>query len=296
MVRTAEYLYRWTGEARYADYIERALYNGFLAQQNRATGMPTYFLPMHAGSRKKWGSRTRDFWCCFGTMVQAQTIYPRLIWYTEENGITVSQYIPSEMETEAAGGTVRVTQQIHMKNYNNQVLFDEHSGGRVTRWSLMFRICSETDTPWSLKLRVPSWCAGKPVLALNGKELPEVEIRDGYIRIRRTWSEDELEVFFPSEVRFEPVEGAEELVCAVDGPIVLAGLTEKDAGIAGDLEHPEKILIPEMTHTYETFVWTQNNYITRNQKENFRMIPLYDVTDEAYTLYFTRTESMDRGV
>ena len=50
-----------------------------------------------------------------------------------------------------------------------------------------------------------------------------------------------------------------------------------------------------MTHTYETFVWTQNNYITRNQKENFRMIPLYDVTDEAYTLYFTRTESMDRG-
>ena len=296
MVRTAEYLYRWTGEARYADYIERALYNGFLAQQNRATGMPTYFLPMHAGSRKKWGSRTRDFWCCFGTMVQAQTIYPRLIWYTEENGITVSQYIPSEMETEAVGGTVRVTQQIHMKNYNNQVLFDEHSGGRVTRWSLMFRIRSETDTPWSLKLRVPSWCAGKPVLALNGKELPEVEIRDGYIRIRRTWSEDELEVFFPSEVRFEPVEGAEELVCAVDGPIVLAGLTEKDAGITGDLEHPEQILTPEMTHTYETFVWTQNNYITRNQKENFRMIPLYDVTDEAYTLYFTRTESMDRGV
>ena len=92
------------------------------------------------------------------------------------------------------------------------------------------------------------------------------------------------------------MEGAEELVCAVDGPIVLAGLREKDAGIAGDLEHPEKILIPEMTHTYETFVWTQNNYITRNQKENFRMIPLYDVTDEAYTLYFTRTESMDRGV
>ena len=63
-----------------------------------------------------------------------------------------------------------------------------------------------------------------------------------------------------------------------------------------DLEHPEQILTPEMTHTYETFVWTQNNYITRNQKENFRMIPLYDVTDEAYTLYFTRTESMDRGV
>lgn len=46
MVRTASYLYKFTGEAQYADYIERCLYNGFLAQQNPHTGMPTYFLPL----------------------------------------------------------------------------------------------------------------------------------------------------------------------------------------------------------------------------------------------------------
>ena len=41
MVRTASYLFRFTGESKYGDYIERCLYNGFLAQQNAVTGMPT---------------------------------------------------------------------------------------------------------------------------------------------------------------------------------------------------------------------------------------------------------------
>ena len=40
----------------------RCLYNGFLAQQNSVTGMPTYFLPLKQGSKKKWASKTHDFW------------------------------------------------------------------------------------------------------------------------------------------------------------------------------------------------------------------------------------------
>ena len=96
-----------------------------------------------------------------------------------------------------------------------------------------------------------------------------------------------MDVFVPSEVRFEKLEGAEELVAAVDGPIVLAGLVDKDCGISGNLEDPESILLPEQSHTYGAFVWTQNTYLTRKQKENFRMIPLYEVTDEKYTVYFS---------
>ena len=97
MVRLASYLYRWTGDRQYGDYIERALYNGFLAQQNAQTGMPTYFLPLSAGGHKKWGTKRHDFWCCHGTMVQAQTLYPDLIYYEdpEQNELLISQYIPS---------------------------------------------------------------------------------------------------------------------------------------------------------------------------------------------------------
>lgn len=287
MVRTAEYLFRRTGESKYADYIERALYNGFLAQQNKETGMPTYFLPMIPGSRKKWGSRTRDFWCCFGTMVQAQTMYPELIWYTGENSVTVSQYIPSEAEILLSSGRVVISQKIHMKDYNNQVLFDEHSEGRVSRWSLRFTVMSDTKKAWAFRLRVPCWCAGESVMVLNGEAI-SAKPKDGWLEIKRIWGEkDELDVFFPSKVVFEHLDGAEELVCAVDGPIVLAGLTDRDTGLQGNLEESESILLPEQSHTYGAFIWTQNVYQTRHQKENFRMIPLYEVTDENYTVYYS---------
>ncbi len=290
MVRTAEYLFRRTGESKYADYIERALYNGFLAQQNKETGMPTYFLPLIPGSRKKWGSRTRDFWCCFGTMVQAQTLYPELIWYSTKDSVTVSQYIPSEADIMMPDGKVRILQKIHMKDYNNQVLFDEHSEGRVSRWSLRFTVSSNVKNQWTLRLRVPCWCTGEPILTINGETLREVQ-QNSWIQIRRDWGEqDELDVFFPSKVMFERLDGAEELACAMDGPIVLAGLTDRDTGLQGDLNDPDSILLPEQSHTYGAFVWTQNVYQTRHQKENFRMIPLYEVTDEKYTVYFTVEE------
>ena len=287
MVRTAEFLFRNTGDKKYADYIERALYNGFLAQQNKETGMPAYFLPLLPGSRKKWGSRTRDFWCCHGTMVQAQTMYPELIWYKSDDSVTVSQYIPSEADFTLSSGRVRISQNIHMKNYNNQVLFDEHSDGRVSRWSLRFNISSETEQIWTLRLRIPAWCYEKPVLLLNGQQA-ETTIHEGYLVISRNWGEqDELDVFFPSRVVFEQLDAAEELVCAVDGPVVLAGITEHDCGLKGDLSDPDSILLPEQSHTYGEFVWTQNVYLTRRQKENIRMIPLYEIKDESYTVYFT---------
>ncbi len=287
MVRAAEYLFRWTGDTRYADYIERAIYNGFLAQQNRNTGMTTYYLPMAAGSRKTWGSRTHDFWCCYGTMVQAQTIYPELIWYTEADGITVSQYIPSEAEIALAGGKVQIAQSVHMKNYNNQVMFDEHGGGRVSRWSLRFTVRSEAKAPWTLKLRLPAWCAGVPEITVDGARIENPDIADGYIRLNRAWEDSTVDVFFPSAVRAEMLEGAPDMAALVDGPIVLAALSDHDLTVEGDLSRPDSFLLPEMTHTYDFFVWQQNTWRTRNQRENFRLIPLYEVTDEAYTVYFS---------
>ena len=286
MVRTAEYLYRWTGDVRYADYIERAIYNGFLAQQNKHTGMPTYFLPMAPGSRKTWGSRTRDFWCCFGTMVQAQTMYPSLIWYTDGKDITVSQYIPSEATVSLDGGKVLLSQSVHMKNYNNQVLFDEHGGGRVSRWSLRFTVKTDMSAPFALKLRVPAWCDGDPEVSLNGDSL-RPEIRDGYLLVTRVWKDDELDVFFPSAIRLEPLEGAPEMAAVVEGPVVLAALTDHDCCLTIDPEHPERAFLPEIPHTYDVFVWQQSTWRTRRQEANFRLIPLYEVTDETYTVYLT---------
>ena len=195
MVRTASYLLKYTGEAQYADYIERALYNGFLAQQNAQTGMPAYFLPLGAGSRKKWGTKTRDFWCCHGTMVQAQTLYPELVWFTDGDKITAAQYIPSEFTAEMNGAKVTVSQTTGMKYYNDQAFFDEKDDGQMSRWLLKFSVKCDKPVRFTLSLRVPEWAKGVE-LEVNGKNTA-APVKDGWLDITADWQNDSVQVFFP---------------------------------------------------------------------------------------------------
>lgn len=285
MVRTASYLLKYTGEAQYADYIERALYNGFLAQQNAQTGMPAYFLPLGAGSRKKWGTRTRDFWCCHGTMVQAQTLYPELVWFTDGDKITAAQYIPSEFTAEMNGANVTVSQTTGMKYYNDQAFFDEKDDGQMSRWLLKFSVKCDKPVRFTLSLRVPEWAKGV-VLEVNGKNTA-APVKDGWLDITADWQNDSVQVFFPSELRAETLPDMPELMSVVDGPIVLAGIIGSDCGITGADKLNEQFM-PQMEHTYGTFPWRQNSWRTRNQPQSVMFRPLYEVTDEEYTVYFTK--------
>ncbi len=290
MVRTAQYLFRWTGDTQYADYIERCLYNGFLAQQNPETGTPAYFLPLKSDSRKKWGSKTRDFWCCHGTMVQAQTLYPDLIYFSdEENGrLLISQYIPSQLKFRRENAEINISQTTDMKSYNSQVFFDEHSGGDMSRWSLKFSIDSSEPKEFTLSLRVPCWVSGAPAVMINGHQVENPDIVNGWLNITKQWTNDVLQVIFPSKPVMEALPDMPELAAVVDGPIVLAGLTDSDCGIVGSFENSEEFLYPQIEHTYGTFPWKQNCYVTRNQPKNIIFMPLYEITDEVYTVYFTK--------
>ncbi len=285
MVRTASYLLKYTGEARYADYIERALYNGFLAQQNAQTGMPAYFLPLGAGSRKKWGTKIRDFWCCHGTMVQAQTLYPELVWFTDGDKITAAQYIPSEFTAEMNGANVTVSQTTGMKYYNDQAFFDEKDDGQMSRWLLKFSVKCDKPVRFTLSLRVPEWAKGVE-LEVNGKNTA-APVKDGWLDITADWQNDSVQVFFPSELRAETLPDMPELMSVVDGPIVLAGITGSDCGITGADKLNEQFM-PQREHTYGTFPWRQNSWRTRNQPQSVMFRPLYEVTDEEYTVYFTK--------
>lgn len=285
MVRTASYLLKYTGEAQYADYIERALYNGFLAQQNAQTGMPAYFLPLGAGSRKKWGTKTRDFWCCHGTMVQAQTLYPELVWFTDGDKITAAQYIPSEFTAEMNGANVIVSQTTGMKYYNDQAFFDEKDDGQMSRWLLKFSVKCDKPVRFTLSLRVPEWAKGVK-LEVNGKNTA-APVKDGWLDITADWQNDSVQVFFPSELRAETLPDMPELMSVVDGPIVLAGIIGSDCGITGADKLNEQFM-PQMEHTYGTFPWRQNSWRTRNQPQSVMFRPLYEVTDEEYTVYFTK--------
>ena len=84
-------------------------------------------------------------------------------------------------------------------------------------------------------------------------------------------------------------------VSAIMLVLVLAGLTAEERPLAGDCSDPSAFLLPETQHTYSTFVWQQNTYRTLNQPVNFRLIPLYDVLDEPYTVCFTRIYTCPNG-
>ncbi|MBO4864626.1 MAG: glycoside hydrolase family 127 protein [Eubacterium sp.] len=289
MVRVAQYLFKWTGKSEYEDYIERCIYNGFLAQQNADTGMPTYFLPLTTGSKKKWATKRNDFWCCQGTMIQAQTRYPELIYASDENTdrFYVNQYIPSVLETKVGDSTVKIEQSLILAGNDVQTLFDESKGSEKNRWKMRFEISVEGEDSINLSFRKPAWVSAEPQVRING-DIPtgEVSIDEGYINVAGCRSGDVIEINLPSEIKAERLPDMPYQAAFVDGPIVLAGLNEGCDVISGNFDIPSEFLDKVSERTYDTFVWLQNNYRTKHQQRNFKLIPLYDVKDEAYTIYF----------
>lgn len=288
MVRLAEYLFRFTGETVYADYIEKNLYNGFLTQHNKETGTPAYFLPMQAGGKKKWGSKRHDFWCCHGTTVQAHTIYPTLCYYHDgDERLVVGQYIPSEYCWKRQGSTVCISQSVDMKYYNAEAFFDENDDSQMSRWLMKLTIKADAPTAFTLALRVPGWAAGAPEVTLNGEKV-EVQVENGYIHLNRRWTEDSIHIYFPAALTLSTLPDMPEVSAVMEGPVVLAGLCDCDCGLHMEGDDPATALRPAIEHTYSTFPWQQSTYRTVGQPKNFTFVPLHDVTDECYTLYFTR--------
>ena len=289
MVRVADYLFRFTGNATYLDYIEKNLYNGFLAQQNKETGMPTYFLPLKSGSMKKWGSPTRDFWCCHGTMVQAQTLYPSLCYYqaAEEARIYVSQYIPSEVHFLIGEDKITISQTLAMKYYNDTALFDDSDNSQSSRWLIKFQV--QADSEFTLSLRIPSWIAGKPTVTVNGNEIdvPGNCDKCGFLNIRKNWKNEEIVVYLAATITESKLSDMPEKSAIMEGPIVLAGLSDNDYGIKTSNGIPG-VLRQAQEHTYTTFPWQQSTYRTVGQDRETTFVPLYEVTDEKYTVYWTK--------
>lgn len=281
MIRTADYLYRWTGESRYADYIERNIYNGLLAQQHPGTGMVAYFLPMgggyHKGGEKGWGHPTMDFFCCHGTLVQAQTRYLEYIYFTSDAGLTVSQYIPSDLDWSFDGKKVVVSQDFSVKDFGSD--FGEN------RWRMNINVKAESPVGFSLTLRVPWWVKGKPVVKVNDEDVKSA-VKEGYLTINREWNDDKVFVEFPTELYTEPLPGLKDAYAFMEGPIVLAAIADQEVLLHGDPSKPETILAPEYHQQYKSIRWQQSHYRTLNQDNVIRFVPLYEVADEPYVIYF----------
>ena len=148
-----------TGEVRYADLIERTLYNGFLAGLALDGGGYSYANPLHVRDAHRdpmdIGSRRRawfDCACCPPNVMRLLATLPHYIATRDDEGIQIHQY----MDATLPGLRIR------------------------TRYPWHGRVELEVTEPGerTLGLRVPPWGATR----LDGEP-----VAPGYARLRRDW-------------------------------------------------------------------------------------------------------------
>ncbi len=283
MMRLADVLLRWTGEPDYADYIELNLYNGVLAQQHPRTGMAAYYLPLRPGAAKKWGTATDSFWCCYGTMVQANTLHNAYAYYGYDGGVAVCQYVPSTARWDADGTEVELTQRPDPEVGTHIAAAGARGArSRPDRWAIELTVRAAEPVEFELALRVPDWVAGPVTLTVNGAPHP---VPDGARRatVRRAWRDDVVRLELPRALRAVPLPDRPETVAFRDGPVVLAGLCDEERRLVGDPERPETLLAPDEER--DPFAW-RGSWRARGQDRGLRFVPLHEVEDESYAVYF----------
>ncbi len=282
MIRLADYLFRWTGDAQYADYIERNLHNGILAQQHPQTGMVTYFLPLAAGSKKTWGTPTDDFWCCHGSLVQAHSRHDRYIYYANDGDILIAQYIPSEAAWSCHGTPVRISQTMLREADDHRVDLERDPDNRPDHWAIEIRVDADQPAEFSLRLRVPTWLRSRAAVRVNQQEQDTEASSSGFLSLKRVWHHDQLRVVFPKGLSASPLPDRPDTMAFLDGPVVLAALTNGEVTLTGDSGQPSTLLVPDNEREWASWL---GGYRTVNQNPNLRFVPLNSITDQAYTVY-----------
>ena len=298
MIRLADYLYRWTGDAIYADYIEMNIHNGLFAQgfwQARGrdtyceplvpeTGVVSYYLPLDAGSFKKWGSKTQDFWCCHGTAVQANAKYREYIYYKEKDQITVAQYLPSSIETEVGGASVSVEQTAVDLGQKTLHLGDDiyPLTAKPDFAAFRFEIKASEKTSFTIKFRLPWWLKGEAVCYIDNEKV-SYEKDNGYASIAREWKDNSITFIFPKGIICFPLPDQTDTVAFLDGPVLLAGLVGDQRILYGDINKPETFISSQSEREWNTWL---NIYQTVGQEHNFRLVPINEIGKEIYTVYF----------
>jgi DUF1680 family protein len=308
MMRVADFLLRVTGEKQYADYWEQNLYNGIFAQGywhghfthgNKSPhpdhGLLTYFLPLRAGGRKAWSSETEDFFCCHGTLVQANASLDRGIYYGigEHEGLAVCQFFNSSVKTTLRGTELELRQRIDTMSGKDLFagsvtgLQDLHidTGAYPHNPGILkpiFEIVCEKPVSFELKIRVPFWIKGEPVLRVNG-EKQDCRAEGGWITLNQNWSRDKVALEFKKGVSLWPLPDKPDTAAFLYGPEVLAGLCDEEIRLDGDPAKPEEIVVPDNEREWGLWMHT---FKTTGQARNIRLIPLRQVGYEPYTVYF----------
>ena len=206
-----------TGEPRYADAAERMLHNGFLAGVSLGGAEYFYVNPLqmrsgaHADENRSPAHGRRGWFdcaCCPPNIMRMLSSLAGYLATTDDSGVQLHLYAPSELTATVGGGEVRLTVET------------EYPWDGVVR----VRVDEAPDGEWALSLRVPEWASGA-ALRVAGEQLDAAA--GTYATVRRTWQQgDVAELELPMAVRLtaadERVDAARGCFAVERGPIVYA--------------------------------------------------------------------------
>lgn len=179
-------------DARYADVMERALYNGVLSGVSRDGRRFFYVNPLEqhpATSRSNGWVTERQEWfqcaCCPPNLARLLASLGQYVYSQRANEIAVHLYAQGAARFRLRGGTVRLEQKTG------------YPWGETVRMKLQM----PAPVAFTLALRMPGWCRS-PQVRVNGRRVDlSCATRKGYARIRRDWKTgDRVELRFPMPV------------------------------------------------------------------------------------------------
>ena len=203
-------LFLATGEARFLDVLERALYNGVLAGLDLSGDKFFYPNPLQADGRRRFnhGANRRVGWfgcpCCPVNLVRVIPQAPGLLYATTDDSVYVNLFAAGRAELPVGSRKLTLTQETKYP-WDGRVKISVDPGGEPAEFTL--------------RVRVPGWALGQPVpgdlyryvdtgaaaprvaLKVNGRPAP-LAMEKGFALLRRRWNAgDRIQLDLPMPVR-----------------------------------------------------------------------------------------------
>jgi hypothetical protein len=215
------YLLQATGEARYADRIERVIFNalpGAITKDFHALqyfSCPNQAIATNTSNHNlfmrglNWMSYRPDHevQCCPGNLHRAMPNYISRMWMrTANGGIAAVLYGPGSVHT-TAGATQTPVTITALTRYPYQQ-------------SVEFSICPARPTEFAFTVRIPAWCS-RASLSVNGQAVEAVLQPGSFYPIERLWQAgDRVQLALPFELALDRWPGGG--LSLTYGPLTLA--------------------------------------------------------------------------
>jgi DUF1680 family protein len=228
-----------TGEARFADAIERALYNLFAASTSvERTGFfynnpaqrrsPQPAAPTDTRPRRADAPGTRPTWfecaCCPPNIMRTIASLGGYVATCDDRGVQLHQFLPTTIDAQPTAGPVAL-----------DVHTDYPTTGIVT-----VTVGASPDSPWTLSIRRPSWSPDVGV-DVNGEVVVADVNSRGYLEITRGWAVGDvvtvrLDVAVRLTVSHPSVDAVRGTIAVERGPVVYC-LESPDQAADISLDH-----------------------------------------------------------